>query len=276
MSLIFPSRVFGVLIFALALSPAWGSTDNNLLQAGYQQMYNLDFTAAHKTFETWERAHPDDPMGPVSNAAAYLFSEFERLHILETELFTDDTKFIHREKQTPDPDLKRAFEAELGKANDITRDVLTKSPQDPNAQFAEIVANGLRGDYASLIEKHNVAALAFTKAGRNLAEKLIAQDPSYYDAYLAIGIENYILSANSAPVRWILKLGGAQTDKDVGIRNLQITATKGIYLAPFARMLLAVAALRDKDNTTAKNLLGGLSREFPQNALYKRELARIQ
>ena len=270
------SRAFGVSILLLAASPAWCSTDPNPLQAGYRQMYNLDFTAAHKTFESWEQKHPDDPMGPVSNAAAYLFSEFERLHILETELFTDDTKFIHRERQTPDPDLKRAFEAELGKGGDIARDVLAKSPQDLNAQFAQVLANGLRGDYASLIEKRNVTALAFTKAGRNLAEKLVAQSPSYYDAYLAIGIENYILSANSAPVRWILRLGGAQTDKDAGIKNLQITATKGTYLAPFARMLLAVAALRDKDNATAKNLLSGLSQEFPQNALYKKELTRIQ
>jgi hypothetical protein len=276
MSFISLKNALGVLILVLTASPAWCSTDSNPLQSGYREMYNLDFTAAHKTFESWEQTHPNDPMGPVSNAAAYLFSEFERLHILETELFTDDTKFIQREKQTPDPDLKRAFEAELGKGGNIARDVLAKSPQDPNAQFAQIMTNGLRGDYASLIEKRNVAALAFTKAGRNLAERLITQDPSYYDAYLAIGIENYILSANSAPVRWILRLGGAQTDKDAGIKNLQITATKGMYLAPFARMLLAVAALRDKDHATAKTLLSGLSQDFPQNALYKRELSRIQ
>jgi len=41
-------------------------------------------------------------------------------------------------------------------------------------------------------------------------------------------------------------------------------------------MLLAVAALRDKDKNRARNLLGGLAQEFPQNTLYKKELARIQ
>jgi len=51
-------------------------------------MYNLDFDGAHQTFAAWERSHPDDPLGPVSNAAAYLFAEFDRLHILESELFT--------------------------------------------------------------------------------------------------------------------------------------------------------------------------------------------
>ncbi len=51
----------------------------------------------------YQQAHPEDPMGHVSNAAAYLFSEFDRLHILEADLFTDDHKFDNRSKLTPDP-----------------------------------------------------------------------------------------------------------------------------------------------------------------------------
>lgn len=53
------------------------------IDLGYQQMYNLEFDAARKTFADWMRQHPEDPLGPVSNAAAYLFSEFDRLHILQ-------------------------------------------------------------------------------------------------------------------------------------------------------------------------------------------------
>jgi hypothetical protein len=73
-----------------------------------------------------------------------------------------------------------------------------------------------------------------------------------------------------------LRLGGAETNKDQGIANLKLTAEKGHYLAPYARLLLAVAALRDQDRSSARNLLADLSREFPQNALYQKELARIQ
>jgi len=112
-------------------------------------------------------------------------------------------------------------------------------------------------------------------AARTLAEKLVSQNPSYYDAYLAIGVENYLLGITTAPVRWILRMAGAETNKDVGIANLKLTAEKGHYLAPYARLLLAVAALRNKDNSSARDLLASLSREFPQNGLYKRELARI-
>lgn len=113
------------------------------------------------------------------------------------------------------------------------------------------------------------------RSGR-LAETLLAHDPSCYDAYLAIGVENYILSLNPAPVRWLLELYGAQTDQRTGIEKLQLTAARGHYLEPYARVLLAVAALREHDQQRAKQLLQGLVQEFPQNQLYARELARIQ
>ena len=252
------------------------SAPDSPLDTGYRQMYNLDFAAAHTTFQQFQQKHPEDPMGPVSDAAAYLFSEFDRLHVLEVDLFTDNQRFEKREKPTPDPAIRSAFDSKLTQADHLASQALGKSPGDSNALFAQVLMNGLRGDYLALIEKRNVAGLSYMKTGRGLAEKLLAVHPSYYDAYLAIGIENYLLGINSAPVRWVLRMTGAQTDKDEGLSKLRITAEKGHYLAPFARLLLAVAALRDNDRNTARTILADLSREFPSNRLYQKELSRIQ
>lgn len=262
-----------VLVCAL---PPQARADSPRLDAGFRQMYNLDFPGAHRTFTSWQQTHPGDPFGHMANAAAYLFSEFDRLHILESELFTDDTRFEHRAKPVADPAIRSAFMNELAKAESLAQQVLSRSPNDRNALLAQVLVNGLRADYLSLIEKRNLASLGYIKTARSLAEKLLAQDPSCYDAYLALGVENYLLGVNPAPVRWFLRLGGAQTDKDVGIEKLRITATKGQYLAPFARLLLAVAALRDKKPDEARTLLQGLAKEFPQNHLYTEELARIE
>jgi hypothetical protein len=54
-----------------------------------------------------------------------------------------------------------------------------------------------------------------------------------------------------------------------------VAAEKGNDLAPFARLLLAVAALRDQDKTTARALLASLAHDFPANQLHSQELARI-
>jgi len=264
-----------LLICGLCAPCFAASIDPHALETGYRQMYNLDFISAHQTFQGFEQAHPEDPLGPVSNAAAYLFAEFDRLHILEVELFTDDNKFEHREKPTPDQRSRDAFYNELTKADQLADQTLAQNPNAPGALFAKILTNGLRGDYLALIEKRNLAGLGYIKTARGLAGKLLAADPSYYDAYLAVGVENYLLSTNPAPVRWFLRLSGAQTDKDEGIKNLKLAAEKGRYLAPYARLLLAVAALRDHDPNTARNLLSGLSQEFPNNRLYRTELARL-
>ncbi len=153
----------------LAAKPAAGADSAALpstLEAGYRQMYNLDFDGAHATFQAWETGHPDDAVGPMSNAAAYLFSEFNRLHILESELFTDNEKFAKREKLVPDPQVRAAFDRELAKGDEIAGRVLSGSPQDANALFAKVMASGLRGDYAAMIEKRNMAGLGYMKAGR--------------------------------------------------------------------------------------------------------------
>jgi hypothetical protein len=242
---------------------------------GYRQMYNLDFDAAHRSFEQWQRLHPEDPLGPVSDAAAYLFGEFDRLRILQGQFFVDDNAFRGMKKPVADPKVRQRFEDDLEKGRRLSDAILRRSPHDKDATFATVLRMGLRADYLSLIEDRNLQALSEMKSGRVLAEKLLSIDPGYYDAYLAVGVENYMLSLKSAPARWFLRLGGAQTSKEEGIRKMKLVAQNGHYLQPFARLLLAVQNLRDKNQGAARELLAGLTRDFPGNQLYAQELAKL-
>lgn len=262
-----------ILVVAASAFAACGGSPE--IENGYRQMYNLDFATAHQTFQSIEQRRPDDPLAHVSNAAAYLFSEFNRMHILEVEFFADNSNFEKHQKIAPDPATKNAFDHELAEADAIASRRLAQSPNDSDAIFSQILANGLRGDYAALVEKRNLAGLSYMKNSRGRAERLLSIDPNCYDAYLAVGVENYLLGINPAPVRWMLRMTGAQTDKAEGLEKLRLTAEKGDYLEPFARLLLAVAAVRDKDPATARRLLSGLAQEFPRNPLYAVELARI-
>jgi hypothetical protein len=250
-------------------------TVNPVIERGYHQMYNLDFDEAHKTFAQWELDHPSDPLGPVSNAAAYLFAEFDRLNILHSEFFVDSGMFHRRPKVTPDPEVRQAFDRELEKSRKLSEGILATAPADPDALFAKILTLGLRADYQSLIERRDLDALRVIKDSRATAEKLLMIQPNYYDAYLAVGVENYLFSLKPAPVRWMLQVGGAETDRAKGVENLRLTAEKGLYLSPYARLLLAVAALHGKDVPRARDLLTALAQEFPHNRLYAQELAQL-
>jgi hypothetical protein len=264
-----------VLLLSTIAAPAEAAAGPALMD-GYRSMYDLDFGAAPQKFGSWKQAHPDDPLGPVSNAAAYLFSELERLHVLDSELFVDDDKFRLREHLAASLETKRAFDDELAGGHASAERVLHGAPDDQNALLAEVMAHGLEADYLSLVEHRDLAALSVVKEGRALATHLLNTHPDCYDAYLAIGVENYLLSLKPAPVRWILNWSGAQTNRQEGIAKLRLTAEKGNLLQPYARMLLAVAALRGHDRVDATRILEGLVREFPHNRLYASELERIK
>ena len=272
-------NIAAALIFVGLAATAYASAstlDASGLDAGYRAMYNLQFDAAHAVFADWQRNHPDDPLAAVSDAAAYLFSEFNRLHILELEFFTDDKNFEGRNELQPDPAVRQRFFTQLERAQQIIAARLARNAGDKDALFARVLALGLRGDYEALIEKKNMAGLSDIKQGRSIAQQLLTLCPDCNDAYLAVGVENYLLSLKPAPVRWFLHMTGAQTDKETGLANLRRVADNGHYLQPYARLLLAVAALRDHDTGSARALLSGLAQEFPATSLYTRELAKLK
>jgi len=262
-----------LLMFLLASDTKPANSDQ--LQQGFNDMYNLSFPSAHQAFESWEKAHPENPEGPVFDAAAYLFSEFDRLKILQSEFFLSDRSYAELKRVTPSPEVKLKFEQALAQSRRLSEKRLQQAPKDESALFANVLGLGLQADYLALIQKQDLAALREIKQATQGAEELLKMYPDCYDAYIAVGIENYLLSLKPAPVRWLLHAGGAQTDRQTGIEKLKLTAAKGQYLKPYAELLLAVAALREKDNAGARRLLADLSSRFPQNALYREELKKI-
>jgi hypothetical protein len=261
------STAGGALHAADAISQALPAT----IEAGYRQMYSLQFGQAHQTFLGWQGIHPDDPLAAASDAAQYLFAEFDRMHILQSEFFTHDQHFVTDHKLTPDPVLKKRFDEALA----ASRGLASRKPGESTSEFAGVLCDGLESDYMALIEKRYAASFARMKLSRTRAEKLLAAHPTYYDAWVAVGLENYMLSVRPAPMRLLLRLGGGETNKALGLEKLRLAADKGHYLAPFARLLLAVAALRDHHEDQARSLLDGLCRDFPQNPLYTLERARL-
>jgi hypothetical protein len=269
-----------MVIAVLAILGLFGSTtadpaDTNQLDVGYRAMYNLDFAGAHKAFAEWESVQPADPVGPASDAAAYLFSEFDRLKVLRSEFFAEDKSFLGSPKLKADPAVKAQFEKALGRSRTLAAEMMKQGKTPARAMFALVICTALHADYLALIEKDNWAALNEVKDARNKAETLVSQHPEYKDAYLAVGVENYLLSQKGAPVRLFLRMTGAQTDKDTGLQKLRIVAEQGRYLRPYAKVLLAIAAVRDKNKAFAGKIMTELAREFPGNDLFREEAKKL-
>jgi hypothetical protein len=267
--------ILAFMLFGGLIAGPTGSPAIDLLAEGYRDMYNLEFDAAHRCFGDYERAHPADPVGPVSDGAAYLFFEFERLKILRSEFFTENESFFHITRTKPDPHVRDAFEADLARCGQLSQALTQRDSDTQRALFATVLRMALHADYEALIEKRYWQSLDEIKQARSNADTLLAKHPDYYDAYLAVGVENYLLSQKAAPVRLFLRMTGAQTDKQAGIEKLRLVADKGRYLKPYAKILLAIAALRDNRVSEAKQLLTELAQQFPLNSLFRDELKKL-
>jgi hypothetical protein len=264
------------ILFACRTAPAVDSVASAVsLEQGFSLLYDLEFTSAHQLFVAWEQQHPDNPMGPACDAAGYLFSEFNRLGVLAAQFYADDKTFASRKQLTPDTAVHDKFYAALDQADNLAHARLARFPKDRDALFALTISSGLKADYAGLIEKRNLASLRYTKEATAWSQQLMAVDPECYDAHLATGVSQYIIGSMAAPVRWLVRLGGISGDKQKGIADLQLTAERGHYLAPFARILLAIAYVREKDKARARQLLISLRDEFPKNPLFEQEIAHL-
>jgi hypothetical protein len=271
----FSGSLLSLLLIASVSSAFGAPLTGTPLNDGYYALYNLDFNAAHAHFGQWMTAHPDDCLGSASDAAAYLFTEFNILGVLDIELFADDNRFTSRTRPPIDPILKKGFNDRIDQSNRIADAALQRNPNDSNALYCKAVTSGMQADWASLIDRHEYGAFKYSEIASKYAKQALAINPTLYDANLAVGIENYMLSLKAAPIRWFLGMAGAGTNKAEGVRLLKLTAEQGHYLAPFARLMLAVGELRDGRTQSGKQILIGLSQEFPKNTLYQRQIARL-
>lgn len=270
------TNVAVLLVCWVATCPIAGANvPPDSLERGFQLLYNFDFSQAQEQFSAYQEQHPDDPMGAASEASGLLFSELNRLGLLSTHFFDRDSGSGSKPALRPDPAIRQRFDSALQRAEALTRKRLSIDAKDRRALLAATLVNGLRGDYSSLLEHRYGPALHYSRDATSYARKLLAICPDCYDAYIATGISGYLIGSVSAPLRWILRVGGFPASKKQGLADLELVSERGHYLAPYARILLAMAEIREKNTARARELLTQLRDEFPGNPLFTRELARL-
>jgi len=257
------------------VQPAWVAAPTTPVEIGFRLLYQLKFSEAREQFALWEKQHPEDPMGFSAEAASYLFEEFNNQGVLTSEFFLDDKRLLGGIPGTADQRLGSAFHAAIDRAEKVGQLRLDHDARDASGLLAMTMSNGMMADYASLIEKRQLATLHLLGASEGFANRLLAVDAGAGDAYVALGVSNYILACLPAYKRFFLRLGGVHGDKSVGMRQLEQAVAGGKYLQPYAELLLALTSLREKQPQRAQALLAHLADEFPQNQLFARELAKL-
>jgi hypothetical protein len=244
------------------------------LASGFQALYVQNFAEAREKFVAWESQHPDEPFGQVAVAASYLFEELYRQGVLSSDFFLNEKRFLKGIEGKPDPARMKSFQEAIQFARKLARQRLEKDARDPEGLFALALSAGMESDADMILKKEHLEALKRLKEASAHAKELLAQQPDANDAYVALGTANYIIGSLSGGTRFLLRFGGIHGDKKLGMEQLGNTIEKGRYLQPYAKILLALAARREKQNPLAQKLLLELSQEFPESPLYAAEYAK--
>jgi hypothetical protein len=237
-------------------------------------LYSLDFQQAREKFDAWESQHPEEPFGQVAVAASYLFEELFRQGALSSDFFLNEKRFLHGIEGKPDPGRMKSFQEALDQARKLARNRLAKNNRDAEALFALCLAAGMESNADMMLKKQHIESLKRLKEANEYAKSLLKEQPDANDAYVALGSANYIIGSLSGGARFMLWFGGIHGDKKLGMEQLGKTIDGGRYLQPFAKILLALAARREKQDPMAQKLLRELSEEYPESSLYATEYAK--
>jgi tetratricopeptide (TPR) repeat protein len=253
-------------------SPAFTTVPE--LSAGFDLLYRQRFAEAREAFASWESRNPQEPFGQVAIAAGYLFEELSRQGVLTSDFFLNEKKFLHGIEGSPDSERMSHFRDAIARACELARERQKTNPKDGEALLALTLAAGMESDAESILLKRHLAGLKSMKKANGYAKELLAQYPDATDAYVATGIANYVIGSQSGGTRFALWFGGIHGDKKLGMEQVARTVENGRYLQPFAKIILALAARREKQDTLAQRLFRELTKQYPDNEQFASEYAK--
>lgn len=247
-----------------------------MLDAGFRNLYELNFNEARAEFLAYQKAHPDDPLGKAAEAASYLFEEFNEKGILTSAFFLNDDRFLGGIEGNPNDNKNAAFLTANHQAHDIAKKAVKANPRDAHGLLVLTMTDGMESNYAAFIEKKQMTALSSMRQAESEANSLLGVDPTSKDAYVALGMSNYVIGSLPSYKKMFLWFGGVHGDRNRGIQQMSEAAEEGHYFKPFAKVMLALAYEREKQPELAKPLLAELATLYPKNSVFVHELALLE
>jgi tetratricopeptide (TPR) repeat protein len=244
-------------------------------QAGFTNILNMDYEDARRTFASLGREFPHHPAPPLYLASIIWLEEMLRRQDLSLNRFITPTYFSRKTDFVMPPHARAEFFNNLQKCQDLAKGILLRNPRDMDARYFLATSYGLRSSYAITID-HSLRE-AFSNGNRAYAsmKKLIEENPKYYDAYLTVGLYEYIVGGIPWYLKWIAFVIGAHGSKQEGMEHLRLASEKGQYVRNEAQLVLMVLNVRERRYAEALEIARTLSSRYPRSFLFSLNTAQI-
>src|SRR5215467_4096110 len=264
-----------------ALSPKPGEAEgireyDRLRAEGNRAVYNLDYAGARDKFLQMTKIMPDHPAGYVYLANDLWLETLNKSRRLSTSLYSGTSFYIQKsESDTSDKERDREFERLITRAMTLSTEALQKNPADAEALYYQASALGLRAGYTATVGRSFRRAIGDANKSIQLENKVLKLDAGYYDAYLSIGLYEYVVDSLPFAWRMLARLAGLKGSKARGIQELESVVEHGKYASDDARVLLIGLYTRERKPERALEILDYLSKKYEQNYLFGVERGRL-
>jgi tetratricopeptide (TPR) repeat protein len=233
-----------------------------------EQIYEGNPDAALRTASSFEKQHPEEPLGYLLEAEA----RWWKLYCAESEIRYGMVEVWKLPKEPEDPPyLDAAHRAvELAEAE-------LKKGESARAELWAGMAYALEARIYGLRDERRATAHAGVRAREHLL-KASELDPALADAYTGLGLYNYYVDALSPLVKLLrFFLGIPGGSKKEGVRQLRRAMEQGQLTAVEARFYLA-KNLRTYDHKYAEALevAEPLLHNYPHNPIFLLLVANLE
>lgn len=213
------------------------------IRKGIDELYNVEFDNAARSFDAAIAADRNDPSGYFFRANVHLWSYL----------------FDRREDQL------RQYMSVSDRGIRIAEARLAKTPTDSRARLYLGMSYGYRAIAHARAENIMAAALSAKSCYDRLAE-VVRTNPKEADAYLGLGIFHFLFGAIPEAAQVMAGMSGIKGDAPLGIKQIGYTAANGVYFRNDARLVMALLTIYYQDNLDAGIAsLSALSSRYPKN-----------
>ena len=247
--------LFFLLFISGSLFPQKSNYDS-LLKAGINQIYNIKFSEAEKTFQLLKKEYPKRP------ASRFFFAMIDWWKIvLSEENEEQDEQFYNKIEETID----------------FCDEILDNDPNNIDALFFKGGAIGFRGRL-NVMRENWFSAADDGREALPLVEHAYELDPTNVDVKLGFGIYNYLAAVipERYPIVKPVMIFFPSGDKELGLTQLKEAANSGKYSKFEARYILVTFYYYfEKDMDMAEFYSQQLIDSFPNNPVFERWRGRI-
>jgi tetratricopeptide (TPR) repeat protein len=244
-------------------------------QAGFAQIFNLDYDEAMATFSRLHSEYPRHPAPPFYMAVTLWLRELFEREDLDLNKFVAPTYFDQPTKRQLLTEDRERFKDLITECRKLAEGVLTQNADDNDARYFVASAYGVLAAFAITVDHSRKQALDYGKKSYELHNQLVSRDPHYYDSYMTLGIYEYIVDNLPWYIKWVAWIIGYRGSEERGFEYLRLAAERGQFVADEARVMLMVLYVRETEYAKALVEQGHLQGRYTRSFILPLTRAQI-